>query len=156
MPDSGAGGGVAAIRRPTTCQLCDRCACLRSPDRIIALRKIRSTFVRVSVPGTVVCDWIGTFGRSPTAAFEWPSTIARSKSAPSGSSRRLTTAAGPPPFRMRDWPSTVASFDTSVYSDSWHQGEYSPLSLVNTESRHRNTAISAIKLAGLCKGASAS
>jgi len=49
-----------------------------------------------------------------------------------------------PPFRMRDWPSTTFAFDTSIYSFTWYQGEYSPLSLVNTQHRHANTTISSV------------
>jgi len=49
-----------------------------------------------------------------------------------------------PPFRMGDWPSTTFAFDTSIYSFAWYQGEYSPLSLVNTQNRHANTTISAV------------
>jgi hypothetical protein len=49
-----------------------------------------------------------------------------------------------PPFRMRAFPSTVLSFDTNIYSNSWYPGEASPLSLVNTQTRHTNTAIGSI------------
>lgn len=49
-----------------------------------------------------------------------------------------------PPFRMRDWPSTTFAFDTSIYSFTWYQGEYSPLSLVNTQNRHANTTITTV------------
>lgn len=47
-----------------------------------------------------------------------------------------------PAFRMRSWPSTVFSFDMSIYSTTWYQAEYSPLSVVRTQARHPNTTIS--------------
>lgn len=46
-----------------------------------------------------------------------------------------------PAFRMRYWPATIVLFRRSIYSLTAHQGEYSPLSVVNTQSRHRNSAI---------------
>jgi hypothetical protein len=48
-----------------------------------------------------------------------------------------------PPFRMRNWPSTAVAFDWDIYSDTWYQGESSPLSVVATQNRHRCTAIGA-------------
>jgi hypothetical protein len=49
-----------------------------------------------------------------------------------------------PPFKVRNWPSTALSFDTNIYSFAWHQGEASPLSVVNTQSRHKNTMLKAL------------
>jgi hypothetical protein len=49
-----------------------------------------------------------------------------------------------PPFKMRNWPATVLSFDTNIYSFAWHQGEASPLSVVNTQARHKNTVLKAL------------
>src|SRR4030095_5968090 len=49
-----------------------------------------------------------------------------------------------PAFKMRSWPSTALSLDMSIYSTTWHQGEYSPLSVVYTQSRHPNTTITGV------------
>ena len=49
-----------------------------------------------------------------------------------------------PPFKMRNWPSTLLSFDRSVYSFAWYAGEASPLSKVYTQSRHANTTLPAL------------
>ena len=49
-----------------------------------------------------------------------------------------------PDFKMRNWPTTVFSFDTDIYSYNKHEGESSPLSVVRTEGRHPNTAISTV------------
>jgi hypothetical protein len=49
-----------------------------------------------------------------------------------------------PAFKMSKFPSTVFSFDMSIYSTTWYQGEYSPLSVVNTQARHSNTVITGV------------
>jgi hypothetical protein len=49
-----------------------------------------------------------------------------------------------PPFKMRNWPSTLLSFDRSVYSFAWYAGEASLLSKVYTQSRHANTTLPAL------------
>ena len=46
-----------------------------------------------------------------------------------------------PPFKMRNWPSTIFSFDRDVYSFAWHAGEASPLSRVYTQNRHANSTL---------------
>jgi hypothetical protein len=46
-----------------------------------------------------------------------------------------------PPFKMRNWPTTLFSFDRNVYSFAWYAGESSPLSKVYTQSRHANTTL---------------
>jgi hypothetical protein len=48
-----------------------------------------------------------------------------------------------PDFSMTTFPSSLLSFDMSVYSFKWHAGEASAISVVNTQNRHANTAISA-------------
>ncbi len=49
-----------------------------------------------------------------------------------------------PPFRIRQWPSTIFSFDMSIYDTNWYRGESSPLSFVRRQARHPNTAISSV------------
>jgi hypothetical protein len=48
-----------------------------------------------------------------------------------------------PDFSMTTFPSTLLSFDTSIYSFKWYQGEASGVSLVNTQARHKNTTLPA-------------
>ena len=57
-----------------------------------------------------------------------------------------TTAAGLLLSGCATGPTTVFSLDLDIYSYSpfRHQGEYSPLSVVRTEARHPNTAISTV------------
>jgi hypothetical protein len=47
-------------------------------------------------------------------------------------------------FQMRHWPSTVFSFDMSIYSNSEYAGEFSPLSVVATQARHQNSTITTV------------
>ena len=49
-----------------------------------------------------------------------------------------------PPFKMWKWPSTAFTFDENIYSREYYPGEASPLSLVNTQARHKNSAIPTI------------
>jgi hypothetical protein len=46
-----------------------------------------------------------------------------------------------PTFSMTKFPSTLLSFDLSIYDPRAFQGEASPLSVVNTQARHANTVI---------------
>jgi hypothetical protein len=46
-----------------------------------------------------------------------------------------------PPFKMRNWPMTALSFDMNIYSNQWHAGEASPVSVVNTQARHKCSAL---------------
>lgn len=47
-----------------------------------------------------------------------------------------------PPFRVREYPLTGARFwDRDIWSSTWHAGEASPISVVRTEARHPNSAI---------------
>jgi hypothetical protein len=46
-----------------------------------------------------------------------------------------------PPFRIRKYPSTIASFDGDIYSNAYHQGEASRVSVVRTQARHANTTL---------------
>jgi len=48
-----------------------------------------------------------------------------------------------PPFRMSEYPLTAFSFDGDIYSNKWHQGEASPISVVYTQKRHENSVLSA-------------
>jgi hypothetical protein len=49
-----------------------------------------------------------------------------------------------PPFMMSEFPSSIMSFDRNVYSSAWHAGEASPISVINTQARHRNSAIAQV------------
>jgi hypothetical protein len=50
-----------------------------------------------------------------------------------------------PPFKISAWPGTALSIDPEIYSNQWHQGEYSPVSVVRTRKRHKNTMIKGVK-----------
>ena len=49
-----------------------------------------------------------------------------------------------PDFKMTSYPSTLFSFDMSIYSTVAYPGEASPLSLVATQARHKNTALTGV------------
>jgi hypothetical protein len=50
-----------------------------------------------------------------------------------------------PPFRVRDYPLSGLKFwDKDIWSFDWHAGEASPISVVRTEARHPNSAITTI------------
>lgn len=49
-----------------------------------------------------------------------------------------------PTFNMTKFPSTLLSFDVSIFDPNAYAGEASPLSLVKTQARHDNTAIKAV------------
>ncbi len=49
-----------------------------------------------------------------------------------------------PPFSMRNWPGTALALDPDILSNQWYQGEASPLSVVNTQARHKNSAIKSV------------
>jgi hypothetical protein len=51
-----------------------------------------------------------------------------------------------PDFKMTSYPSTVIKFDMDIYSTVAYPGEASPLSLVATQARHQNTALTGVSL----------
>jgi hypothetical protein len=49
-----------------------------------------------------------------------------------------------PAFKMRHWPSTILSFDMSIYSISEFAGEASSVSIVATQNRHASSTIPSV------------
>lgn len=47
-----------------------------------------------------------------------------------------------PPFKVRNYPlSGLRFWDSDIWSNKWHAGEASPISVVRTEARHPNSAL---------------